>query len=308
MDSTQPLDEVVAGAGADTVVNELFDAVSAAAMYGHRASTSTGLTWGYFGGRWGGTSVAHGTLSLTANQTNYIVVDLTTGAVSVSTATTNWNDTANYARAYKVVAGASTVSGWEDHRPGPGGTQQAVPSGAGTSPVGKHAVYIAAGAMQPSVSGGCAALASIASAANQPDIVTLDFDKDTVEYAQFGFVMPKSWNEGTITARFLWSHAATATNFGVVWQLQAVAVGNDDAIAAAFGTAQSIADTGGTTNDLYRTDETPAITVGGTPQAEDMVFFRVSRLATDGTNDTLAVDARLHGIELFITTDAPTDA
>jgi hypothetical protein len=38
-----------------------------------------------------------------------------------------------------------------------------------------------------------------------------------------------------------------------------------------------------------------------------MIFFRLSRVATDGA-DTLAVDARLHGIMLFITTNADTDA
>ena len=63
------------------------------------------------------------------------------------------------------------------------------------------------------------ALAGVASAANQPDIVTLDFDTTTEEYAQFGVVMPKSWNEGTVTFKAHWSHASTTTNFGVAWKL-----------------------------------------------------------------------------------------
>lgn len=172
---------------------------------------------------------------------------------------------------------------------------------------GKHAIYIAAGAMRPSVSGGCAALSAAVSAANQPDIVTLDFDTTTQEYAQFSVVMPKKWNEGTVTAVFHWSHAATTTNFGVVWDLQGVAVSNDDTIAVAYGTAQTATDTGGTTNDLYTSPETSAITIAGTPAAEDMVFFRVSRVTGDG-GDTMAIDARLHGLTLYVTTDAPTDA
>lgn len=173
--------------------------------------------------------------------------------------------------------------------------------------VGKHAVAIAAGSMRPSASGGCASLAGIASAANQPDIVTLDFDATTEEYAQFSLAMPKSWNEGTLTFKALWSHAATATNFGVVWGLQAVAVSDNDAIAVAFGTAQTVVDTGGTTNKSYLSPESSAITVAGTPAAEDTVFFRVYRKAADGS-DTMAVDARLHGIVLFMTTDAGNDA
>lgn len=185
--------------------------------------------------------------------------------------------------------------------------QLKAPSGGGSSTAGKHAIWIAAGSITPSASGGCAALATIASAANQPDIQTLDFDATTQEYAQFSIRMPKSWNEGTVTFSPVWSHAATATNFGVVWDLQAVAVSDDDAIAAAFGTAQTSTDTGGTTNDLYAGPESSAITIAGTPAAEDVVFFRVSRVTGNGS-DTMAIDARLHGITLYITTDAENDA
>lgn len=171
---------------------------------------------------------------------------------------------------------------------------------------GRHAIPIMAGSMGPSVTGGCAALASVASAANQPDIVTLNFDAVTQEYAQFAIPMPSSWNRGTISFVPVWSHPATTTNFGVAWSLQAVAVSNDDPIAAAFGTAVTSVDTGGTTDDIYFGPESSAITVGGTPQSRDMVFFRVSRETGNG-GDTMAVDARLHGITVFITTDADVD-
>lgn len=172
---------------------------------------------------------------------------------------------------------------------------------------GKHAIPVMAGYIQPSVTGGCAVLAGIASAANQPDIITLDFDATTEEYAQFAMPMPKSWNEGTITAAFRWSHAATVTNFGVVWGIQAVAVSDDDTIAVAYGTAQTVTDTGGTTNDLYITSETSAITVAGSPAAQDTVYFRVYRKAADAS-DTMTIDARLHSVIIYITTDAATDA
>jgi hypothetical protein len=175
------------------------------------------------------------------------------------------------------------------------------------SSAGKHAIAIAAGSMRPSVSGGCADLAGVASASNQPDIVTLDFDASTQEYAQFSIAMPKSWNEGTVTFQPVWSHASTATNFGVVWDLQAVAISDDDAIAVAFGTAQTSTDAGGTTNDLYIGPESSAITIAGTPAASDVVFFRISRVTGNGS-DTMAIDARLHGIVLYITTDAANDA
>jgi hypothetical protein len=169
-------------------------------------------------------------------------------------------------------------------------------------------LWIPAASMIPSISGGCAGLAVIASGASKPDIATLDFDKDTAEYAQFSVAMPKGWDEGTVTAQFVWSHAATTTNFKVAWGLQGVAISDDDTIVASYGTAQTANDTGGTTDDLYVSPSTSAITIGGSPAAGDIAFFRVYRDAADGTNDTLAVDARLHGVRLFYTIDTLDDA
>lgn len=187
-------------------------------------------------------------------------------------------------------------SGWEEISGG----------GGGGSTIGKQSITIMASAIRPSVTGG-PSVATIASAANQPDISTVDFDPTTQEYAQFSIAMPKKWNEGTITFKPYWSHAATTTNFGVVWSLQAVAMANDDTILANFGTAQTSTDTGGTTSDVYIGPESSAITVAGTPGSEDLVFFRISRVTGDG-GDTMAIDARLHGILLYVTTDADTDA
>lgn len=163
-------------------------------------------------------------------------------------------------------------------------------------------IHVPAGAMRPSFTGGCAALALVATAGNQPDVSSLDFDATTAEYAQFWVNMPKNWDEGTITAKFLWSHASTTTNFGVRWGLQAVAISDDDTIAVNYGTAQEVTDTGGTTNDLYISAATSAITVAGTPQAQDWVAFRVYRDPANGA-DTMAIDARLMGVTVFYTTN-----
>jgi hypothetical protein len=177
----------------------------------------------------------------------------------------------------------------------------------GAGSAGRHAVYITAGSMQPALSAGSSGLTILSVGASQPEIATLNFDATTQESAHFSLTMPKSWNEGTVTFVPIWSHASTSTNFGVVWSLRGVAFSNDDTMAASFGTHQTSTDTGGTTNDVYVGPESAAITIGGSPAAEDTVFFRVDRIPTDGS-DTMAIDARLHGIVLFITTDAETDA
>jgi len=173
-------------------------------------------------------------------------------------------------------------------------------------PYGKQMIPVPALAMVSRATNG-AASGVVEMSTNKNMFNTLDFDATTQEFAQFAIPMPKSWDEGTITFAPVWSHAATTTNFGVVFQLAAVAVSNDDAGDVAFGTAQTSTDTGGTTNDVYIGPESSAITIAGTPAAEDFVMFQIARVPANGS-DTLAIDARLHAIKLYITTDTGNDA
>ena len=105
---------------AEVVTNRNFETLEHQSVYGQRQAVHSGLTWGYYGGRWGGFSVADGTLTL-SNATNYVVVELATGAISTATTTTNWNDTGNYARVYQITASGGVVTAVQDHRAGPGG-------------------------------------------------------------------------------------------------------------------------------------------------------------------------------------------
>lgn len=112
-------------------INENFATLEHAAVYGKRQPTTTGLSWGYYGGRWGGFSVADGVLTLTDASTNYIVVASATGAISVATASTNWDDAANYVRVYKITTAGGVVTAVEDHRAGPGGVHGGAGGGGG---------------------------------------------------------------------------------------------------------------------------------------------------------------------------------
>lgn len=120
-DSTSPLEQVVAGTGAVPQVNGNFDAASPAMLYGRDSRTTNGLTWGYLGGRLNSLAVANGTVTLAASATNYIVALRSSGAVSVSSSITNWNDTTNYLRLYLVTTGTTTPSSYQDHRAAIGG-------------------------------------------------------------------------------------------------------------------------------------------------------------------------------------------
>lgn len=171
--------------------------------------------------------------------------------------------------------------------------------------VGKQTLWVPRAAMKQRATNG-AAPGSVEMSTNKNMFETLDFDATTQEFAQFSIRMPKGWNEGTVTFIPVWSHAATATNFGVAWGLAAVAISNDDAGDVAFGTAQTSVDTGGTTNDIYQGPESSAITIAGTPAEGDWVLFQVNRTVSDA-GDTMAIDARLHGLVLFITNNNMVD-
>lgn len=155
------------------------------------------------------------------------------------------------------------------------------------------------GGWKPTLTAGCYYLKQIEMGTNKNVYDYWAFDKDAIMYAYANVAMPDDYTGGTILAKFYWTHPATTTNFKVSWGLQAVSFSDDDALDAAFGTAQYANDTGGTTSDLYISPQTSEITIGGTPVAGDLVNFRVLRKADDGTNDTLAVDAYLLGVMIW---------
>lgn len=168
---------------------------------------------------------------------------------------------------------------------------------------GKQTIWVPAGAMTARTTNG-AASGTTELATNKNMLRTLDFDSAAEEFAQFEVAMPKSWNEGTLTAQPVWT--AASGSGGAVWGVQAVATSDDDAMDVAFGSEVTSADTLLAANDCHIAPETAAITVGGTPAESDRVQFQVSRNVADG-GDTLGVDAKLLGVRVFYTTNAKND-
>lgn len=180
-------------------------------------------------------------------------------------------------------------------------------AGSSATVLGKQTIWIPASAMAPATTNGCAALAQLETATNDINYGVLDFDATADEHAHFNIAFPKSWNEGTITFQVWWSSTATDTD-GVAWGLQAVAVSDNEAIDAAWGTAIVVTDDAqSATDELYVTAESAALTIGGTPAAGDLCFFRIFRDVSDA-NDDMTEDARLIGVKIFYTVDAGNDA
>lgn len=170
-------------------------------------------------------------------------------------------------------------------------------------PIGVQDLFIPAAAMWPRVTNGCSQLTRAEMATSLFNIQSLDFDQTTQEFAQMQLVLPRKWNNATVTFVPYWT--ATSGSGTVQWGVSLGAYRNDDALTVALGTPQTSDDTLIATNDLHIGPESSAITVAGTLQDSDFLAIQISR---NVASDTLSADAKLLGIVLRITIDAAKDS
>ena len=265
------------------------------------------------------TGLGEGDVTLTGTQT-LTNKTLTSPAIGTKISDTNGNELINFTATGSAVneitiANAATgvtgpvISATGETNVGininPKGSGVFNSGGSAVKIAGKESIWVPALAMYPNTTNGCADLAQV-ELSNGPEIKTLDFDKDSDEFAQFAVAFPKSWNEGTVTFQAFFT--ANSTNTGTTaWGLSGVAIADDDSINTAFGT-QVVATAkamSGTANDLAVANESGAVTIAGSPSVDEDVFFQISR---DVSADSLTADAKLLGIKLFFTTDAANDA
>lgn len=172
-----------------------------------------------------------------------------------------------------------------------------------TITAGTQTIWVPAAAMTARTTNG-AASGTTELTTNDVMLRSFDFDTSTEEGVGFMIAMPKSWNEGTVTFAPYWT--AASGSGGVVWGLAAYAFSNDDAMDTAVSGQQTSTDTLITANDCHVGPTSSAITIGGTPAANDLIYFEITREVANGS-DTLGVDAKLLGIQIYYTTDTNTD-
>lgn len=145
---------------------------------------------------------------------------------------------------------------------------------------------------------GAAGGGSIETTSDKVNLSVMDFDATAIEYASWQLVLPPDYDAGTITYTVYYTHAASAsTDNKCVWGLSATAFAEAEtldltysAVVQAIGTPAD-----NTAYLLHKSAESGAVTILGTPTANELCVMRLSRVATDG-NDTLSVDARFIGM------------
>jgi len=170
---------------------------------------------------------------------------------------------------------------------------------------GKQTIWIPADDLVPEISGSGPSLAVGDVGTNNSTLVVMDFDPSVVEYAYFMWSPPKKWNLGTVTFEVVWT--ANSGSGGVAWSLAGVAMGDNEALDVAYGTAITVTDTFQNALRSHITAESGAVTIAGTPAARDTVWLRLGREVANGS-DTLAVDARVLGVRVFYTASGGNDA
>ena len=117
------------------IVNSALDVFAHQEVYAPDPTEPSLLTFAYLGGRWGGFAIGNGSVALTNNAENYIVVNRSTGVLSVATTTTNWNNQTAYARVMHITTLAGARQTVRDYRAGPGGVHGQAPAAAGAAQV-----------------------------------------------------------------------------------------------------------------------------------------------------------------------------
>lgn len=129
----------------------------------------------------------------------------------------------------------------------------------------------------------------------------MDFaDGAAVQVAQSTWPLPTDYNGGTITAKFYWTANSASAN-SVVWGIQGVCMADNETLDVASGTAQTVTDAhNATANKLNITAATAAVTIAGTPTANELVNWQFYRDPTNAS-DTLAATARLLAVVISYT-------
>ena len=179
---------------------------------------------------------------------------------------------------------------------------------------GAQQFYVDSGALIPtpsSTSGTATSFTQTRVLANGVAVTAVVFPEDSASdsRAVFNWIPPKNWDNGTIKVKPYWTAQDGTSTFtgNAVFGIDAVAVSDNDALNATFGTAITSTDAFILTDDLHVAPQTAAITVGGTPADADFVQIRIFR---DASADTLSAgsNVELIGFVLEYTQDASTSS
>jgi hypothetical protein len=175
---------------------------------------------------------------------------------------------------------------------------------------GKHLIPLGPGSLAPdtSTAGGGPSFASNLTTTNKVPYRSIDFDGATQENAGVKISGPKSADETvTITYQVRWTALAGTPGQGVVWGVSITGVGDDDTLDVSYSAAVKVTDTLLALGDEHVTTISAAVTVKNWAQGDSLNIL-VSRFPGDAGDTMSGADAKLTGLDFFLTTNAANDA
>jgi hypothetical protein len=132
---------------------------------------------------------------------------------------------------------------------------------------------------------------------------TLDFDAATEEGGLFSIMMPKSWDKGYMSFKPVWAASGTGN---VLWQLYLSSWSNGETPTNNYNAAQITAASTGNGVITLSAESTAVIPHGIDATDTQLIHGFIYRYASNGA-DTLAVDAKLIGIQIYYNTNLSND-
>ena len=157
-------------------------------------------------------------------------------------------------------------------------------------PSSKAFFVLSAAGGKGTTTAGCGGPTQVESTTNDVNYWALEYDTTTEEAAFWNVQLPSNYDGGTVTAYFVWTNASGLTTETAVWGIKARAYADSDAIDQAFGSEVTTSDTWLAQNDVHISATSTAVTIGGSPAANQWAVFNVARKTA---SDNLTGDARL---------------
>jgi len=154
-------------------------------------------------------------------------------------------------------------------------------------------MLLTGGGMWSATTAGSATNTKIERPTNDVDFYVLDFDASTDESAQCTVAMPEGYLSNTpVYATVYWTTSSSDTSHTVYWDIVAQSYGDDDTLDGSWGTKVTVNDNVTAAYDMQKSAESTALTIANTPARGDLVQFKITRDADNGSDD-LTTDARL---------------
>lgn len=173
---------------------------------------------------------------------------------------------------------------------------------------GLQTIWVPSAAMKGRITNGATGPNNTETAVNFVNILGLDFAAGSDQFAQFITILPKSWDVGTLTARFVRFQPVGAATGTFIFGIQAVQIGASTAADQAFGTGQEVTTNAPGAGNVVSSALTAAMTIAQGAisglSADRPIVFQVYRA---GSRDTCASSTRLVGVELLYNTNANND-